>query len=130
MITFAELICINPPSTWDLMSWYGDQFKTQRQLRLARSILNSRFIPETKEHTGFDALVALLADCMGGIGACAGMEYDRQRKTYYAVCYVQYPDHPDWPTMVIYCNKDYYYIGKNTTRIIEKRFNIRKGVQP
>ena len=130
MITFAELICKNPPSTWDLMSMYGDQFKTQRQLRLIHSILNSRFIPETKEHTGFDALVSLLADCMGGIGACAGMEYDQQQKTYYAVCYVQYPDNPDWPTMVIYCNKDYYYIGENTTREIEKRFNIRKGVQP
>ena len=129
MITFTELICKNPPSTWELMSRYGDQFKTQRQLRLIHSILNSRFIPETKEHTSFDALVSLLADCMGGIGACAGMEYDQQHKTYYVVCYVQYPDNPDWPTMVIYCNKDYYYIGENTTRIIEKRFNIRKGVQ-
>ena len=128
MINFTELVCKNPPSTWDLMSWYGDQFKTQRQLRLIHSILNSRFIPETKEHTSFGALVSLLADCMGGIGVCAGMEYIQQQKTYSAVCYVQYPNNPDWPTMVLYCRENYYYIEESTTREIDKRFNIRKGI--
>ena len=43
-------------------------------------------------------------------------------------CYVQYPSNPDLGHYGNLLQQD-YYIGENTTRIIEKRFNIRKGAQ-